>query len=374
MYESGRLHSADPDMLTVFGPSEGKYHFWGSDRKTIPTPFSRSMDGAITQLQQALAVLADTSTDWFDREDDEINTALEGLKTAGSNLFEALAPDPLVRDLLSMKLSTVSYLSALSHKNVPWEFIYLGDRNLPVNVFSFLGATRVVGRSLESFPIRTQSGLISPIVDKFKSVSPDKVITIRVAQDKRLKSAQLMTEVEILKRGDYDVNILPDLHGPSSLETLTSFLSMSSFLTHFNCHADEEVPGISVNTIYVSNEFAVDRDLIKTMPIPQGSLIVLNCCHGQSFRHDVEDTLATSFASQRVAAVISATGRVDDTYATLWAEHFYTALFDGRTVGDSLLYARRAIITQTNNPCCLMYSLLGEFSAYLPRHSKLEAA
>jgi hypothetical protein len=97
--------------------------------------------------------------------------------------------------------------------------------------------------------------------------------------------------------------------------------------------------------------------------------VFLNCCNGITLSWSLKSSLADAFAKRRVSVVVGTTERVQDFYATEWADTFYKALFSGESVGDSILQARREMLDRDRNPMALLYAFLGRYDARLPQLS-----
>ena len=94
--------------------------------------------------------------------------------------------------------------------------------------------------------------------------------------------------------------------------------------------------------------FLTSTEIARLSSVPE--LVFINCCHlgrvsGQrpeyaESRHKLAANLATSLIQKGVKAVVAAGWVVDDQAASLFAQQFYKALFDGENFGEAVRGAR----------------------------------
>lgn len=359
--------SRSPQKLAVFGPIDGEFYYSGGDstaNERIQPQTLDGLDALIEDLTTAIVGWITTTTDWDHRGEDERAPALEALRTAGHNLFIALEGNK--PGALQRVLKDVTYLEVKVRKpHIPWEFLYLGGVDDPVDLGAFLGSRAVVGRPFDNAILSNNPS--APANDVDPAVSPTLIpgLIVGVAEDEQLDSARSGDERRIFSDRNIAINLLPPMYAGGTLATMDRFLEESPDLTHFNCHATDDAGSGKPCALRVTDRFEITRQQLSQLTIREGSMVVLNCCFGHTLRHASVETIATAFARGRVSAVVASTNRIVDDYATRWAEFFYEALFEGQVVGRALLIARQRLIAATGNPACLVYCFLGRYGASL---------
>jgi hypothetical protein len=362
-------------VATVHGPIDRSFRFQrGQKYAKVETASERNRDNAIKAVKLAVQNLAITTQDWDDRSSAERERALERVKLAGINLFTTFVSAANEIDFLKV-FDGVSFLGASTDTHVPWEWIYLGARDALCDPMKFLGARIVVG---QSSPFSTTSpnevSCRDDLWDRFNKSSDVKQALnyesgfgVRVAEDERLRSAALGLERAIFSDHGIPVQVLGSLTPGSAGEKKKyfSFINDDQDLSHFNCHGGDDELSLYVSSRYL---MTVQDFLDSGHLIPEGSAVVLNCCNSMTTRYDEDPSLARAFEVRGAGVVVGTTGVIDDTYATLFARAFYERYLKCETAGTALLGARIEVIQSTNNPACLVYSLLGGF-----KH-KLDAA
>jgi hypothetical protein len=360
------------ERVQVMGPGHGKLEFFDpAENETIGRifhPDEFAVSKSRTELMTAVARMSVATYDWEYRDKEQRGKVLADLREHGASLVSALAGDRPRGDLIDI-LSDTNHLTCNTDFHLPWEFLYLGDPNGEVSVSKFFGSNAVVGKHFSSTSTRrslpsTLLGDRGPLT-RFPVSS---AIEFRYAEDIRLPSARSGAERAIFARlGIRTINLPSLISGnAASFSSLQAFVSASEHVTHFNCHAEPEVPAATHGAIYVTDTFKIDQTSIGTFELNEASIVVLYCCDGHTMRHDVQDTLASKFRSKRVEAVVATTGEIEDAYASRWAEHFYRALCAGETVPQSLLAARKAMLSEEDaNPSALLYAYIGRPTASL---------
>jgi hypothetical protein len=360
------------ERLQVMGPGHGKLEFFDpAENETVDRlfhPDEFALSNARTELMNAVAKMSLATYDWEYRGEDERGKVLSDLREHGASLVSALAGDRPRENLIDI-LSDTDHLTCNTDFHLPWEFLYLGDPDGPVSVSKFFGSNAVVGKHFSSTSTnRSLPSMLSGDRGPLTRLPANSAIEFRYAEDIRLPSAISGAERAIFTRLGIRTIDLPSLTSgnAASFSSLQAFVSASEHVTHFNCHAEPEVPAATHGAIYVTDTFKIDQASIGTFELNEASIVVLNCCDGHTMRHDVRDTIASKFRSKRIEAVVATTGEIEDAYASRWAEHFYRALWAGDTVPRSILAARKAMLSEEYpNLSALLYAYIGRPGAAL---------
>ena len=298
---------------------------------------------------------------WKWRGNDERQYVLDTLRDRGAALVTAMAGTRDRNDLVVL-LQSMQQLCTQQDEHIPWEFLYLGDPSVPAALGNFFGAHAVVGRDIDdTADTHTQRARPARLIkNKGPLAEVPRDLMFGYAEDNSLSSAKNGSENEIFTSLGIGIDKLVPLvkFKRESAERLSEFFAKSEVLTHFNCHTK---PGTdeSAGVLFVTDHYEIDEvklDAIKACP---NSIVVLNCCNGHTLQHSVKTTLAKLMV-KKVQAVVAATSRIDDRYATRWAHHFYQALCDGLDVAQSILKARRQMLADPDpDPSALLYAYLG---------------
>lgn len=292
------------------------------------------------------------------------------LAEAGRDLLLAMDDEPDAQ-LLREILGDITKLSVGHRDRIPWEFLYLGDTNAPIEVENFLGARLVVGRWFAAQKTTRRSGRASHgKVLNFKSIFgiPANEFEVFLAQDMELTTAKSKLEKQVLeKHADSVQELKPLVNGAEDdAETVRQELQKSEALSHFNCHGlPAGTKGREVGLIYVTDKFEVAYPLAATAILPPHSIVVLNTCFGADLSAHRSRCIAAAFASSPGVTVVASYNKVDDGLACSWAEAFYEALFAGSSVSDSLITAKRKMLKKEQDPAILLYTIIGQFDAKL---------
>lgn len=326
------------------------------------------MNEARTSLLGAIERLCTATYDWEYRGQDERDKVLLDLRNCGGALLTALAGHRPRGELIDV-LSQTPHLTCRSDHHLPWEFLYLGDMNAAPSVLEFFGSNAVVGKHFDGTSSnRSLPAGLSGDRGPLTRLSDGTAVEFGYAEDSRLASASSGAERAIFNRLGVNIFDLPSLtpNVHASQEELETFLSASEHVTHFNCHADADIPSVSQGAIFVTKTFKIDKQNIGKLELNESSIVVLNCCSGHTMRHDVQETVAAKFRSKRVEAVVATTGEIEDAYGTRWAGHFYDALCRGETAPNSILAARRVMLAEEKpNLSALLYAYIGRPGAAL---------
>lgn len=358
------------DVVCVFGPIEGAFkfqYFNGNDYTRVGTPHDDGWRAARAAVKKAVELLTMATPDWDDRSPGEREFALEAVKKAGVKLFISLIQESERHDFLRI-FNSINFLTVSTERDIPWEWMYIGQPDLPCDPMNFLGARLVISQSTNKSPTLISEAKSSRGWDRFNQpLNPDSSIGtqpgihVRIAEDNRFKSAKLGLERAIFSSHGVNFSVLDPLSPgiPNDKRKFYSFFNNDQALSHFNCHGQSDEP-----SIYVTNRFELTINDLNDSGhvVPDGSTVMLNCCNSITISYDETSSIARTFKKQGAGIVIGTTASIDDTYAAQFALAFYARYLKGESAGESLLQARHEVIQKTSNPACLVYSLLGPFS------------
>jgi tetratricopeptide (TPR) repeat protein len=104
-------------------------------------------------------------------------------------------------------------------------------------------------------------------------------------------------------------------------------------VVHISAHGNEE--GVLLEDEYGNERFVSSEQLAKAFIGSQVRLVILNACSSRN--------PAAALVGAGVPAVMATTAPISDDEARLLAEHLYAGLSGGRTIKDSLDFARRVL-------------------------------
>lgn len=358
-------------VVTIAGPYESGYFQILPDGDApfyTSRPDRNELEEATQQLNDAVGEFAAVGADWDLRGDDEKRPLLEALRTAGIRMVEAFTAGDNA-DLIRAAFREATMLRLHTTSSLRWEFFYLGDAEGAVELQDFLGAWAVVGGPAAA----GSRGILRGSRSALPHSAWDRVPTgsaFGLAEDGRLGSARTGSEARAITQHGFTLTRLKAIgHNIAGEREFRAFVENSTVLTHFNSHAvdDHEDRGVRTSALFVSTEFPVANKLVSELPMVPNSIVVLNCCRGFSLQFGRSRSLAHGFAGRDVAIVVATTERVDDLYATRWAQRFYGALRELRNVASAMLRARRELLAIDGNPMALLYGFVGISNAALPK-------
>lgn len=320
------------------------------------------IQSAVDLLNAAVARLAVTTVDWNDRYQAERDAAIADVVLQGSVMFEAIAADDSSRTSVRALLNGAVYLETQADLHVPWEWLYLGDRNASPDLQQFLGASRAVGYNICSrTPVETEDP--DDVWLRYARLPSNSTLRINIAENKILKSAAHGIERGSIADTGHTIQPLRDLlkGKPSEILAFGNFMKAEHNIAHFNAHALGN-RSIKHPELIVSKSFPVStKDIEQLRPFYPDSVVVLNCCNGLALHWGPESTLAAAFLEGGGETVLATTSQIEDTYATSFITEFYKYLLNGECVGRALISARRRTLVNTGNPACLAYGIIGPF-------------
>lgn len=352
----------------------GKFTFFldDSSEQWDTFPDMALVDSVASELRDAIGFMCEAAEDWNERPADEQALVLRELAATGERLLEAISGNKPT-SVIIQKLSNIDILIPDASSMVPWEFLYLGDADGSIDVTHFLGASTLVARWYESITSARKQGRPSfgrtLEIDSIFGV-PDDQYEILLAQDLRLSSAKNDRERRILENGTMSVLELPVLrHSQTeSFELFKEILESSEVLSHFNCHAEAPRGGMpdKEGKVFVTDTFPVTHSDALRLSLTPNAIVVLNVCYGADLSEHRNWCMAPAFAKSEGSAVVAAYSRVPDGFASVWADAFYEHLFKGLTVWESMVEAKKRILSERNNPAVLLYTLTGNLNLKLP--------
>ena len=169
---------------------------------------------------------------------------------------------------------------------------------------------------------------------------------------------------------------------PEGLQVITELMTGKFQLIHLAAHGvydyktDKDAESVS-GMLLGNGLFLTSAEIARLSSVPE--LVFINCCHlgrisgkQQEYvesRHKLAANLATSLIQKGVKAVVAAGWVVDDQAATLFAQQFYTAMFDGEDFGEAVRGAREMI--RQRYPNCNTW---GAYQCYGDPHYRLQSA
>lgn len=321
-------------------------------------------------LQAKIDETFDRIERWEELKDVERQRYLLPLAKAGRSLLLAMDIEPNAEALREI-LEDVSKLSVGSRSRTPWEFLYLGDIEEPIEIGKFLGSRIVVGRWFASRKTTRRSG--SPARGKELSLTtfykiPENDYQVLLAEDLELSSAKSGREKRVLEKyADEVFELIPLANGAEDdAQILRQNLSKSEALSHFNCHGlPAGRKGRQNGLIYITEKYEVGFPFAASISLAPHSIVVLNTCFGADLSPHRSRCIAAAFASSPGVTVVASYHKVEDGFASSWADAFYEALFAGNSVSDAMIFAKQRIIQTEQNPAILLYTIVGQFGAKL---------
>jgi hypothetical protein len=356
--------------LAIFGPlQDGGFQVSAANDSLALECFpGEDLQSAIDHLKGLLGQCPGICVDWDLRGPGEQEAHLDALRRAGRRLLDELASGGDGEEFLA-RLPNATLLIARTGRHIPWEFLYHGSLEGPVDIQQFVGAHAVVGRPYDSQRRGGATGGASVTKQSdFNRRRPSSRQPFGIAEDHRLHSADVGSERGVFSTLGLGIKVLGPLAvGIPGLEKLKEFVETSNVLTHFNSHAEDflDKDGVRHAAIFVTDCFRIDLNNIQDLPMCEQSIVFLNCCKGMTLSFAKQKHVAGEFASRRVSAVIATTGEIPDAYATAWARAFYRSLGAGHSIADSILQARQEMLKQDRNPMALLYAFIGQHDASL---------
>lgn len=326
-----------------------------SESRTLPSSFSR--DVYVAEIFKAIEGALLTTNRQYDQ-------FLSRLQANGIVMANELLPDK-VREALWRHRDAIRAIQVISEEPfIPWELLYINDRKAGPEGKGFLSEWGLV-RWLHSTP--WPGPRLAMRNDRVHYVIPTYV-------DPGLK----------LEGADAERQMLGRLFGnprevkPDSL-SVTGFLKQAGEcdILHFACHgeaaqravmtADLLMTGTKVNGSFAQDSLSADqvKAFARFADSGPNPMVFINACQtgrsGTGVGGGVAgfvDAFLRPYSELGVGALVGALWSVDDRLAYSFAEAFYRALKDGKTVVDAARAAREAAKSQ-QELTWLAYSVYG---------------
>jgi hypothetical protein len=247
---------------------------------------------------------------------------------------------------------------------LPWELIYsINPEETALSYENFWGMKYIISRCIQpgnrfspsiSIARRPSLGLLT--YHRLLSVSGEEVSYFeKLASDGKIVLVKL-----------------PALHTDRKQEApkiFERFWRQDLHLVHFACHTsyDRENPNLSY--ILLLDEFSIsleDLDVYLVEIDDNNPLIIMNACGPGALNPLYIQEIAKVFLKHGARGVVVAECNVSDTFATDFFRELYSSLLEGRSLGESLLVARRHFL-ERGNPFGLLYSMYAPPSTRLQR-------
>ena len=240
--------------------------------------------------------------------------------------------------------------------------------NLEAVLRRFLGFVAAVRR----IP-RSKDGLAQP-----RPLPMRPKLSVALFQNTTLDGAK--TERSFFERRDGDI----DLDGPWPTEAVTKEAAIQAVtdslfdpeltaIQHFVCHCTTDAGGANHRLILAGDDGKdlpvrlgrlvtgyLARQKGKPPPSEPRSLVFLNAC-GTATLHPLHATdFPTFFLKNQHLGFIGTETNVPDPVGALFSEAFYTHLLHRRTIGESVVLARRQLVREWANPMGVLYALYAD--------------
>lgn len=317
----------------------------GGLEETRSNPLLRTPQEAVEDLVRQLNRMARNTQNYT------TDQTRQFLKGKGIELWTEFIPEDLQR-LFWERRDRISRMIILSSGDpVPWEVLY------PFAPDSF-----DAGFLAEQFPIaRWVFG--APPVSSLHLSKP-----VFVLPDGSPPTAE--KEVNIL-RGMFSKEVLNSL-AIKDLDGLLSLFSSAKFdLLHFACHNTFRPEEPTASSVIMGQQpfqpvfLHQHRERFRA----SSPVVFMNACRtdGQAPNYTKLAGWARRFLETGAGAFIGSLWEVRDQTASLFAQEFYRALFDGTNLGDAVKKAREAVMNEPADPTWLAYTLYGDPAATLNR-------
>jgi hypothetical protein len=161
-------------------------------------------------------------------------------------------------------------------------------------------------------------------------------------------------EIDLVKLCALDPNKKLD-----ELRRYQRFWSNAFSLAHFACHAFYVDGSPDESSLLLSDEFQVSlMDMMNyDIAINGHPLVFMNACETGNLNPLYTSYFAEAFLERGVRGVVATECTIPDGFAADFAEHLYTYLLAGKSLGESLLATRRHFLKKFHNPAGLLYSM-----------------
>lgn len=282
--------------------------------------------------------------------------AMQRLAQIGRFAYLSVFPSEIIRTALSHALKMGTTIQVTSDEFfIPWELLYVGELDGPVNLDDFWGMNYIVSRAI---PTDIGDGLlVSPIL---RTALPH----IGLATCNEL-SYVVSAEIPALEKLQLEHRILLErlrtLHTEQRVEEIREFnvfLRKRVDIIHLACHAYQQHP-LSRSFLVVEENFEVSiQDFtVHEFYIENNPLVILNACRTGTMNPLSTANWARLFWERGARGVLATEFRVPDSFAARFTPQLYESFLAGTNIGESLLRTRRHFWETDGNPLGLAYAL-----------------
>jgi hypothetical protein len=272
------------------------------------------------------------------------------------NIFKAVfkAPDlrEFMKSILNTNQATSIVITSPRSFTLPWGLIYPVSLNEPgpLSYEHFWGMRYIVYNHIRTEPA---PGKYAP-----PAIPADPPPKLGVLTDE-----QLGKEISFI-RNDLNEKVcliklrpLNPEKRKEEMEEFAAFWQESLDLAHFACHCYDVRP--DEPCLQLSDFFRITPGDMRSFDVKLNGnpLIVMNACGTGALSPLFTSDFVTLFLESGARGVVATECMVDDEFAADFAKILYKFLFRGKSLGKSLLAARRYFWEEDNNPSGLLYSM-----------------
>jgi class 3 adenylate cyclase/CHAT domain-containing protein len=255
---------------------------------------------------------------------------LDELVQTGKSLYAALIPDLISKGMTEAPGNCLLISIDEALVGIPWEVLYNGS--------CFLCHTFGIGRSVTTK--QTVSGSCRALV------TPLKMLLLCDPQGNLPAAARERQEILTVTKDSQDHLSVTSKEAPVGRSYISGRIH-SFDIVHYAGHAEE-----TGNGGWLLHDGALTADTISTLSAdrPMPALVFSNACHsgkwqtGQAAQTQRIFSLANAFLLRGVQHFIGTLWDIPDEPGRHFAAAFYTHLVQGKTIGESMLHARHAMI------------------------------
>jgi CHAT domain-containing protein len=286
-----------------------------------------------------------SSTSLIDAFIKEISVENNWTPQRSQTLFELLIPNDF-KDQLKRK-GSISWVLDKESAAYPWELLQDNSANAK--------------------PLCIDAGMIRQLITKNYRLQINRVMVEKalIIADPILNSNVLNQLEGAVREGNAVQNLMTfknydykSLINSDATEIITALFAESFKIIHLAGHGVYDPENPERTGMVIGDEIFLTPSQIKQMTnVPE--LVFVNCCHlgkiealdDQLYqqRYQLAANIGTQLIEIGVKAVVVAGWQVDDASAELFANQFYSELFDGTSFGNAVKKARGCIY-DANNP------------------------
>jgi CHAT domain len=299
---------------------------------------------------------------------------LEDLAWQGRLTWHRIFPRDEDRDFILQALARAQEPAleiSTDHFFVPWELLYEGGANDPVDVKNFWGFRFQLSRVLTDVrqkltPIITVQ--VRPRVTLFANVELD---SVRETEAPYFRNLQLSQKIQLTEWEQVQLPEPEPLSEPElSRRRFAYACQQESDVAHFACHAVVDTKYGPRSYLTLSSDLRIllgDLQMNTNYRLAGAPFVVLNAC-GTAVR----DPLKTSDFVRRFMlnggrGVLATECDVPDRFAGLFIQQLYDQWLGEAPLGTVLLAARRHFLQEHQNPLGLLYAAYAPFEIQLQR-------